>query len=76
MDIGGKMKGSRKIAYSTLTWEVGAMAKAKRTLTQAEANAYKTKSEGKALLVKAWMPLMLKVTTVVGGLVTLWLFGV
>lgn len=31
----------------------------KRNISQAEAKAYKTKAEGKAIQVTAWMPLMI-----------------
>jgi flagellar biosynthesis component FlhA len=54
---------------------VGALAKKKKSLTQAEANAYKTQSEGKAIQVKAWMPLLIVVANIIGGLVYFWTTG-
>jgi hypothetical protein len=53
---------------------VGSLAKVKKTLSQAEANAYKTKAEGKAIQVNAWMPLMLRVVSLLSA-ITLMLLG-
>jgi hypothetical protein len=52
----------------------------KRTYTQAEADARKTISEGTAILVTAWMPLMLRLAIIFGGILTtlvttFWLAG-
>lgn len=38
------------------------MARKRYSISQREANAYKTKAEGTAILVKEWMPLMKLVT--------------
>jgi hypothetical protein len=49
------------------------------TYTQAEADAFKTISDGKAAQVTAWMPIMIEATKIVKWLVmaivTVWLAG-